>query len=96
MENSSSRHRHVLKKVVERIPANIERKRWQVENRNFKIVDLVDISDINIHFSDWPSARIIEDNEVQVVNIKTTNREYLQPAVNLCLLEHLLLYKNNK
>ena len=64
-----------------------------IENRNFKIGDLVLISDENMHCSDWPLARIIEirpsqDDAVGVVKVKTTNEEYVWPAGNLCLLEH--------
>ena len=46
--------------LKEYLPTLTERKKWQVENRNFKIGELVLISDENMHRSDWPLARIIE------------------------------------
>ena len=71
-----------------------------MENRNFKIGDLVLISDKNMHRSDWPLARIIEirpsrDSAVGVVKVKTTNGEYVWPAGKLCLLKHSSFYSNN-
>ena len=78
-----------------------ERKKWQVENRHFKIGDLILISDENIHRSDWLLARIIEirpsrDSVVRMVKVKTTNGEYVRPAGKLCLLEHSSFYNNNE
>ena len=47
-----------LKKYM---PILTERKKWQVENRNIKIGDLVFISDKSMHRSDWPLPKIIDD-----------------------------------
>ena len=87
--------------LKEYLPTLTERKKWQVENRNFKIGELVLISDENMHRSDWPLARIIEvrpsrDEIERVVKVKTTNTEYLRPARNLFLLEHSSFYNNNE
>ena len=75
------------------LPTLAERKKSQVENRNFKIGELVLISDKDMHRSEWPLARIIEirasrDDVVRVFKVKTANGEYVQPAGNLCLLKH--------
>ena len=87
--------------LKEYLPTLTEKKRWQVENRNFKIGDLVLISDENMHRSDWPLAKIIKirpcrEDVVQVLKVKTTNGEYVRPAGNLCLLEHSSFYNNNE
>ena len=42
------------------LPALTERKRWQMEKRNFKMRYLVFISNKNMHCSDWLLARVIE------------------------------------
>ena len=77
------------------LPTLAERKKSQVKNRNFKIGELVLISDKDMHRSEWPLARIIEirasrDDVVRVFKVKTANGEYVQPAGNLCLLKRSL------
>ena len=75
--------------------------KWQVENRNFKIGELILISVENMHRLDCPLARMIKirpsrDDVVRVLKVKTTNGEYVRPAGNLCLLEHSSFYNNSE
>ena len=75
------------------MPTLTESKKWQVENGNFKIGDLVLISDKNMHRPDRPLARNTEirpsrDDVVRVAKAKTANGEYVRPARNLYLLEY--------
>ena len=84
--------------LKEYLPTLTEKKKWQMENRNFHIGDLVLIPDKNMDCSDWPLARTIEirPSGDGVVQVKTTSEWYVRPAGNLSLLEHSSFHNNNE
>ena len=69
-----------------------QRKKKLVHNRNFKIGDLVIISESDVPRSYWPLGRIVEtfpgqDGVVRTVKGKTPNNEFIRFANKLHLLE---------
>ena len=74
------------------LPTLTQRKKGLVLHINFKIGDLVIISESNVPRSYWPRGRIIEtfpgqDGVVPTVKGKTPNNEFIRPANKLRLLE---------
>ena len=69
-----------------------KRVKWNSEQRNSEIGDLVLLADSNTPRGQWKMARITkvfpgEDGVVRVAEIKTEARILTRPVTKLCLLE---------
>ena len=78
--------------IAEYLPYLTERKKWQTNQRNFEVGDLVVVADKSVKRSHWPLGRIVRvikgsDDVVRVVEVKTSQGTYTRPAAHLCLLE---------
>ena len=74
----------------------VERKKWNVKNRNFQVGDLVLIAETDVPRSTSPLARIIEvktssHDTVRVAKVKLHHGVYVRPTASLCLLEESYL-----
>ena len=70
----------------------VERKKWNVKNRNFQVGDLVLTAETGVPHSTWLLARIIEvktssEGTVRVAKVKSHHGVYVRPTTSLCLLE---------
>ena len=76
----------------EYLPSLTKRVKWNSEQRNSEIGDLVLLADSNAPRGQWKMARIIkvfpgEDGVVRVAEIKTEAGILTRPVTKLCLLE---------
>ena len=68
------------------------RQKWNKDNRDLKVGDLVLVVNDQTHRNAWPLARVLEvfeggDNHVRSVKVKTAAGTYVRPVQKLCLLE---------
>lgn len=79
--------------IREYLPSLQERQKWNQQQRNFAVNDIVLILDENMPRSSWPLARIQEvhvnrgDNLVRSVKLKTRSSTLVRPVSKLILLE---------
>jgi len=78
--------------VREYLPTLQQRQKWQTVRRNFKVNDVVLVSDEQVPRGKWPLARIVEtypDKEgvVRSVKVQTTSAAKVRPIDKICLLE---------
>ena len=76
----------------EYLPTLTIRPKWNKEQRNMQVGDLVQIIDNNIPRGMWNLARVNkvyegDDNRVRVVEVKSSSGTYVRPVTKLCLLE---------
>ena len=76
----------------EYLPSLNIRKRWTKTQQNFRIGDLVIVSDKDAPRSRWPLGRVTEvypgrDGVIRTVKVSTSKNEFIRPSGILCLLE---------
>ena len=69
-----------------------KRKKWNVNNKNFQLGDLVLVAETGVPRSTWPLARIKEaktssGGTVRVAKVKSHHGVYVRSTASLCLLE---------
>ena len=69
-----------------------ERPKWQREQRNLKVGDLVLIADNNVSRNQWPLDRVKKvypgvDNLVRSAELRAKGTTLNRPVTKLCLLE---------
>jgi hypothetical protein len=78
--------------VKEYLPQLQTRSKWNQEQRNLSVGDIVLIVDITLPRNKWSLGRVIEvfkgrDGRVRSVKLKTKRAELVRPVAKLCLLE---------
>ncbi|CAG2250996.1 unnamed protein product [Mytilus edulis] len=76
----------------EYLPTLQQRNKWQREQRDVKIDDIVIVADDHTSRGQWPLGRVIEvirsrDSLIRSCVIKTKESKFLRPVTKLCILE---------
>ncbi|CAG2227654.1 unnamed protein product [Mytilus edulis] len=76
----------------EYLPTLQQRRKWQREERDVEIDDIVLVADERIQRGQWPLGRIVEvtrsrDGHIRSCVVKTSQSHILRPINKLCLLE---------
>ncbi|CAG2248710.1 unnamed protein product [Mytilus edulis] len=76
----------------EYLPTLQQRNKWQREQRDVRIDDIVIIADDHTPRGQWPLGRVIEvirsrDSLIRSCVIRTKESKFLRPVTKLCLLE---------
>lgn len=80
----------------EYLPSLNVRQKWNKENRNHVIGDIVLVIDSNRPRGQWSLGRVQEvmpskDGKVRTVKVKTSQGIYVRPVAKICLLEESTL-----
>ena len=78
--------------IKEYIPSLQQRHKWQQEQRNVRVGDIVLIADDNVKRNQWRLGRVINsfpgsDGLVRSVEVRTEGGTLKRPVTKLCLLE---------
>ena len=93
LKTSASNNKAVLETMAARVLANpAHTKKWQTGQENVKPKALVLLTEDVLPQNKWPLGRVVEvypaiDPIVQVIKIKTSNGEYIQPCTKIYPLE---------
>ena len=76
----------------EYLPSLTTRSKWNKEQRNLQVGDLIILKNDDAPRSHWPLGRIVKtfsgsDDRVRMAEVKTPNGILMRPAAKLCLLE---------
>ena len=76
----------------EYLPTLQQRNKWQREQQDVKIDDIVIVADDHTSRGQWPLGRVIEvirsrDSLIRSCVIKTKESKFLRPVTKLCILE---------
>jgi len=76
----------------EYLPTLQIRPKWNVEQRNVSVGDLVLVVEDGVKRSKWKTGRVEsvmpgQDGRVRVARVKTSTGSYVRPSAKLCLLE---------
>ena len=72
-------------------PTLVPRKKWQVQNRNVQVGDIVTVADQNAGRGKWAVGRITKvypeaDGRVRNVMVKTATGEYSLPVTKIAVI----------
>ena len=72
-------------------PTLVPRRKWRIERRNFRIADVVTVTDENAVRGSWTMGRIVDvfpgaDRKVRNVNVKTAKGVYSRPVTKIAVI----------
>ena len=78
--------------LKEYLPTLQHRQKWQKEQPDLKVNDVVIVSDDSVPRGQWPLGRVLDvvrsrDGLIRSCVVKTKSAEFLRPITKLCLLE---------